>query len=316
MHFIFAELFIRFTQLFMKMWYGLILIICLLIVFETIIFFKKNRRRTSLFSVAYLCMLSGAIVTILYHSYGFVNSNIYGLPIMFYSSFFEILFLTFTIVFMVKEIYDERNVLTVQLAHQQQKFLTAFIDGQEKERERISEELHDNVGSKLSNFKRLFSREYSNKKMDNQIDIICNDVRELSHQLMPSEIKLVGLPGAISDLIIKYSEDGLTIEFNCYEFPENISETITTNLYRVVQESLNNIVKHAEANTVDVQIIGHKDHLTLSIEDDGKGFNKSKLISGIGLRNIKSRIEQLKGNFLLDTSLNKGTSILITIPTN
>tara|TARA_R110002073_G_scaffold57778_4_gene146733 strand:+ start:150003 stop:151862 length:1860 start_codon:yes stop_codon:yes gene_type:complete len=315
-HFIFQHIYLHFMPVIMKIWYGIILLVCLLIVFELIVFYKKNKKRTSFFAIAYLFMITGTFITVLYHSSGAVNSYIYGLPVIFYSSFLEILFLTFTIVFMVKEIYDERNVLSNQLAYQQQRFLTAFIDGQEKERERIGKELHDNVGSRLGNFKRLFSKKYSNEKMNNVIDQICNDVRELSHQITPSEIKLVGLPGAIIDLVTRNSDEQLTIEFNCYEFPEKVDENIASNLYRVVQESLNNIIKHAEANSVDVQLIGHKDYLTLSIEDDGKGFNNSKILSGMGLQNMKSRVEQLKGNFLLDSTLNKGTSILITIPIN
>lgn len=313
-HFIFPALFIDFIDVFMKMWYGIILLVCLLIFYEIIVLYKKNKKRTTLFAIAYLFMISGAFVTVLYHSTGVIDATFYGLPAIFYSSLFEILFLTFTIVFMVKEIYDERNVLSNQLAHQQRKFLTAFIDGQEKERQRIGKELHDNVGSKLGAFKRLFLKEFSNKKMSDEIDTICNDVRELSHQISPPEIALVGLPGAISDLITKYTDEELTIEFNCYEFPENVSESISSNLFRIVQESLQNIIKHAEANLVDVQLIGHENYLTLTIEDDGKGFNNSKPLTGIGLRNIKSRIEQLKGNFLLNTALNKGTSILVTIP--
>ena len=314
MHFFFQDTFLSFISVFMKIWYSIILLICLLIVFEIIVIYKKNKRRTSLFAIAYLFMTSGAIVTVLYHSTGVVNSYVYGLPIIFYSSFLEILFLTFTVVFMVKEIYDERNILSNQLARQQLRFLTAFIDGQERERERIGKELHDNVGSKLGSFKRLFSREYSNKKMSDDIDQICNDVRELSHQITPSELKLVGLSGAVTDLITDYSNEGLTIEFNCYELPENINENVSSNLYRIIQEALNNVIKHAEANLVDVQIIGHENHLTLTIEDNGIGFNNTKPLNGIGLRNIQSRIEHLRGNFLLNTALNKGTSLLITVP--
>lgn len=309
-----TEFFLRIKPIIMRFWYLSFFILSLIIIIEIIASYKKQREVTTFFTISFFFMFIGSMITVLHHGFGLVGSYIYGLPIVFYTSILEIIFLTFTIVSMVKKIYDERNILSGKLVHQQQRFLTAFIDGQEKERERISKELHDNVGSKLSNFKRFFLREYPNKKMENQIDIICKDVRELSHQLTPSEIKLVGLPGAISDLITKYTDDGLTIEFNCYEFPENISKNITSHLYRIIQESLNNVIKHAEANSVDVQLIGHKDYITLTIEDDGKGFNNSIPLSGIGLHNIKSRIEQLKGNFLLDTSLNKGTSILITVP--
>jgi len=312
--FIAPEVFSKFKPTIILIWYLSFIFLNVALVLEMVASYKKDKKITVLFAIAFSFMSVGTVITILHHSLGLINSYVYGLPIVFYTSTFEILFLTFAIITMVKEIYDERNILSKKLVYQQQRFLTAFINGQEKERERIGKELHDNVGSRLGNFKRLFAKSYSNKKLNEEIDLICNDVRDLSHQITPSQIKLVGLPGAISDLISSYTNDNLVINYNCYQFPEEINESIATNLYRIVQETLNNISKHASASHIDIQLIGHEDSLTLTIEDNGKGFDRNRIKSGLGLKNIKSRVDKLRGNFLLDSSINRGTSVLITIP--
>ena len=244
------------------------------------------------------------MITVINSNSGYLTAYFYGLPILFYASFIEIVFLTFTIVFMVKEIYTERNELSVKVANQQKRFLTAFIEGEEKERDRIGKELHDNIGSKLSNLKRVISEKFNNESINTNVDDICNDVRDLSHKITPSEIKFVGLVSAINDLIKKY-DSAFSINFNSYKLPKNIEENTTLNLYRIIQESLHNIDKHAKATEVEIQLIGHQDHLTLGIEDNGIGFNSYEKNKGVGIRNMQSRTEQLKGTFLIDSSKEK-----------
>ncbi len=297
-------------------WYFSIFFMKIVLIIELVAALKKEKNTSLLYAIAFFFMGSGTVLTIVHHNWGVVNSYVYGLPIILYTSALEILFLTFSIVYMVKGIYDERNVLSKELAYQQQRFLTAFITGQEKERERIGAELHDNIGSKLSELKRFFVKTRNVDALEQQIDGICEDVRSLSHKITPSEIKLVGLTGTVSELTSQYAQNHeISIDFNCYQFPKSLDENIATNLYRIIQEALNNIGKHANASKVDVQLIGHEDAITLAIEDNGKGFNAAKRKSGIGLQSIQSRVAQIKGKFLLDTSEGKGTSILISIPT-
>ncbi|BAO75526.1 7TM diverse intracellular signaling domain-containing protein [Winogradskyella sp. PG-2] len=315
-HFFLTELFERFVPLFMNLWYAIFLVLVVLISIEIVVFFKTNSKRSSFFAIAYLFMITGVFLTILYHSYGLVNTTFYGLPVIFYSSFLEILFLTFTVVFMVKDIYDERNILSEKIVIEEKKNLTAFIKGEDQERNRISKELHDNIGSKLSYLKRFVSDKFKDEEINDAIDNICNDVRNLSHEISPSDLTLVGFESAISDLTNSLSGlTSLSVDFNSYHFPGNLSENVEVQLYRVVQEVLNNILKHAEAKHIDVQLIGHDSYTTITVEDDGKGFNLNAQKKGLGLKNITSRIEQIGGKLEVDSKINKGTSILITIPT-
>jgi len=216
---------------------------------------------------------------------------------------------------MIKEIYDERNLLSDKIVLQQKSFLNAFMQGEERERGRISKELHDNIGSKLSYLKFFVSDVFKNERVNDTIDAICNDVRSLSHEIAPSDLMLVGFETSVSELSDTISSQSLlSVHFNSYSFPKKLDNNVATQLYRVTQEAFNNIVKHASAQNVFVQLMGHENTITLSIEDDGIGFNSKTNSSGIGLKNMASRIEQIGGSISIDSQLNKGTTILITVP--
>ena len=314
-HFVFKDTFETYISIFMNLWYGIFIVLSLLIAVEIILYFKTNFKRSSLFAFAYFFMIAGTCVTILYHSYGVLNTMIYGLPLIFYSSFFEIIFLTFTVIFMVKDVYDERNDLSEKLIIEEKKNLTAFIKGEDKERKRISKELHDNIGSQLGYLKRFVSDKFKDEKINNAIDTICNDVRTLSHEISPSDLDFVGLENAVSDLAKNLSyQTSLQVNFNSFNFPKHLSEETETQLYRIIQEALNNIFKHANAKHIDIQFIGHPDSANISIEDDGKGIGTINNEEGLGIKNMKSRTQQVGGTIEIDSNTNKGTSIIITIP--
>jgi signal transduction histidine kinase len=314
-HFVFNQLFEHYISVFMNLWYALFLIMVVLIMVEIVIYYKTNFKRSSIFAIAYVFMISGVCLTILYHSYGLVNTYFYGLPFVFYSSFLEILFLTFTVILMVKDIYDERNTLSEKIVIEEKKNLTAFIKGESEERKKISRELHDNIGSKLGYLKRFVEDNIKNDAVNEAIDNICNDVRNLSHEISPSDLKLVGFKDALSGLAKKLShQSSIQIEFHSYHFLDILDEDTELQLYRIVQEALNNVLKHANANHVDIQLMGHKNHATLSIEDDGEGFDADKEKQGLGLKNMLLRINQIGGQLEIDSQTNQGTSILITFP--
>lgn len=314
LHFVLNKVFESAVSLFMNIWYAIFLVLIAIIFVEIILYYRKNNKRTSLFALAYIFMIFGTFASILYHSYGVIDTYFYDLPMLFYTSFLEILFLTFTVVFMVKDIYDERNVLSEKIVIEERKNLTAFIKGEDEERKRIGKELHDNIGSKLSFLKRFVSDKFKDAEVTETIDAICNDVRDLSHEISPSNLKIVGFKNAVEDLTKTLSEQTtLQVNFSSFQFPETLDEEVSTQLYRVIQEAFNNILKHANAKHVDVQLIGHEDSFTISIEDNGDGFSVLKPETGLGIKNMQSRIQQIGGTFSLDSLRHKGTSILITI---
>ncbi|WP_190810360.1 sensor histidine kinase [Flagellimonas sp. S3867] len=316
LHFMANSMYAVHIEFFMKLWYlSLVFLICA-IVFEIFVYLKHNKKIGAYFTISYLFMAVGSILLVLHHSFGFLKFSFYGLPGIFYASAIEIFFLTITLTLVVGQIYTERNSFANKLVLQQQKFLNAFVQGQEDERKRVGGELHDNIGSKIANLKRLFSTKYDDEKMQKEFDDICEDVRGVAHSITPSEISLVGLSGAIDELLDTIGKtEQLTVNFNTFQFPESLNENISTHLFRIVQELLQNVIKHANASLVDIQLFGHKNSVTLSFEDNGQGSSEQKKSSGIGLKNIRSRVTQMNGQFLFDSERGKGTSVLVIIPT-
>ncbi len=315
LHFFFTEVFENAVSIFMKIWYAIFIVLIGIIIVQIIMYYRKNNARTSFFALAYIFMILGTAASILYHSFGILNTYFYDLPMLFYTSILEVLFLTFTVIFMVKDIYDDRNTLSKAIVIQEKKNLTAFIKGEDKERLRIGKELHDNIGSQLSYLKRVVSDKFKDKNVEKTIDNICDDVRALSHEISPSSLKFVGFKNTVKELANNISEQtSLNLDFNSHNFPENLPEDVSTQLYRVVQEGLNNILKHSKATQVDIQLMLLEDSLSISIEDDGIGFESRKDKPGLGLKNMQSRVQQIGGNLSIDSSATQGTLILITIP--
>ncbi|SHJ19531.1 Tetratricopeptide repeat-containing protein [Mesonia phycicola] len=200
-----------------------------------------------------------------------------------------------------------------------------YQEGQDEERARLAREIHDGIGSDLAGIKIAFEHYVENHENEAQsnriakaINNACIDVRSLSHQLHPLSFSKIGFTSFLNDFIEQISvKSELTIK--TFFFPEEevdqLSDTILADVYRIVQELINNILKHAEATEADVQLTKHEDHLNIVINDNGKGFQKNKK-PGIGLRNIKDRIHKMKGTLEIDSTLGSGTSIMIDIPIN
>ncbi|WP_428742800.1 tetratricopeptide repeat-containing sensor histidine kinase [Tenacibaculum sp.] len=196
-----------------------------------------------------------------------------------------------------------------------------------KERNRISEELHDGILGKL--FGTRFGLGFLNIQGDekvlekhqallNELQDIEKEIRDVSHKLSDnfdgSNINFISI---IAQLLKDKSEIG---NFK-YQFSsdENISwksmdEITKANVYRIIQEALQNIIKHAEAKNIALSLSTDSHNLIIHLKDDGKGFNVKKKKTGIGIKNINSRIKKLKGTVLLDSEINTGTSLSLTIP--
>lgn len=219
-----------------------------------------------------------------------------------------------------------------QLAYniQQNELFNAIVSTQDEERKRIAQDIHDSLGSVLSAAKlKLSSLEESKKpftgdqleKYQTTLSLLneaSTELRNISHNIMPATLSKLGLVAAISNLVDKITTNtGLHISFTAYKLEERLEETTEVSIYRIILELINNIVKHATANKATVQLIKFPAYINLMIEDNGRGFNYEKATDekkGIGLGNILSRVEYLKGTMVIDSSPGKGTTVIIEIP--
>lgn len=204
--------------------------------------------------------------------------------------------------------------------------LNSMIEGQEAERLRIAKDLHDGLGGLLSTVKGLFSiiqkDMLSNEnasiydKTNTLIDEACVEIRRISHNMMPHAIGLSGLEGALNDLGETLQREGIHTTIEISPIPKTLDDTKTVTIYRLSQELIANIRKHADAKNVLIQLLVHNNKITLTIEDDGKGFNleTAKEKDGLGIKSIFSRVEFLDGKIDFDTRENNGTTVTIQIP--
>jgi two-component system NarL family sensor kinase len=213
---------------------------------------------------------------------------------------------------------------------QQNDLFNAIVSAQDQERKRIAQDIHDSLGSLLSasrlklssieESKQVFTPDQLEKYQTTLalLNEASTELRNISHNIMPATLSKLGLVAALQNLINKISTDsGIQIYFTEYGFDGRIKEAMEISIYRVILELINNIVKHAGADKVTIQLIKYSTYLNLTIEDNGRGFDYDKVVDekkGIGLGNILSRVEFLKGSIDIDSTPGKGTTVIIEIP--
>ena len=229
-----------------------------------------------------------------------------------------------------KELAESR--ITENLKDQELKAVGAMLKGQEKERHRIAKDLHDNLGSMLAVVKihvstveeSLASLDAGNEKRYNEasklLDDACEEVRRISHNMQSGTLVKFGLIPALLDLKNALEGSGKW-EVSLLDFgfdDERLDNDVELSLYRIIQELMNNIIKHAEAKHITVQLIKKDDGLNITVEDDGKGFNRDAgdFIPGLGLKNVEARVAGLEGEIDIDSGKGGGTTVTINVPLN
>ncbi len=231
-------------------------------------------------------------------------------------------------------IYNQyrRNTLKREAASREEKIIQnelaahAVLKAEETERYRIARDLHDGVGQIMSVAKMnlsayqhriQFTDAKDKESFENIISLIdtgCNEVRAVSHKMMPVGLTNKTLDIAIRDFVNKLDNHKLKVHFYSEGFNEELPGEVATVVYRIVQECVNNVVKHAEASTLDISLLREEKDLTVTLEDNGKGFVLLNNEEGIGLKNIKSRIEFIKGRVEYTSAPGKGTLVMVHVP--
>jgi two-component system, NarL family, sensor kinase len=216
-----------------------------------------------------------------------------------------------------------------QLRQQQQLTATeSIIKGQEEERSRLARDLHDGLGGLLSGIKLTLNNMTGNVILSEQnaqifdralgqLDNAISEMRRVAHSMMPESLIKFGLTDAVNDFCEGISQSGkLKVRFQALGMAgTKLPQTTEVTLYRIVQELLNNTLKHAKATEALVQLSKNDNLLTLSVEDNGQGFESNNILTskGIGMKNIENRVAFLNGTMDIRSALGSGTSIQIDI---
>lgn len=204
-----------------------------------------------------------------------------------------------------------------------------MLEGQEKERQRIANDLHDNLGSMLAtlklNFENLKLRKHELRdeetklydRTDELIEEAYQKVRRLAHAQNAGVLANEGLIPALQKLAEKISIPGkLTIEVIPFGFNERIENSLEIAIFRMVQELATNIIKHSQATEAIIHLTRHEDNINIIVEDNGIGFKNENIseADGMGISSIQKKCEQLGGTMTIDSTPGKGTTIIIDIP--
>ena len=213
------------------------------------------------------------------------------------------------------------------LSKQQELSVKAIFNAEDQERRRIAAELHDGVGQILScalmNLNSLFeSVDLKQEQADlahRSLALVTesyDEMRSISHQMIPNSLLKNGLAQALRESLSKIDEKIIRVQLNDDGLASHLDAQTETALYRIIQEAFNNVLKHAQATKVYISLMSDADGISVTIEDNGNGFDSTLIHEnkGIGLKNIRTRIESLKGTVEFDTAPGKGTLVVINLP--
>ncbi|WBX78406.1 histidine kinase [Tenacibaculum ovolyticum] len=228
-----------------------------------------------------------------------------------------------------------QSLLNKQQEALRQKEMTSILQAQElelikntiivqnKERDRIARELHDSIGGNIAGIKlqmnNLIDSNPEVSSLLEQLEKTYQHVRDISHSLIPDEFKENNFTVLVKNYIATLNQNN-TVLINFEAYPEKtvnaLNYTLQSNLLNIIKELITNAFKHANAVEIDLQIsiLKNENSIELLYEDDGIGFDLEKTNKGIGIQNIEHRVKIFKGVFSIDSALNRGTVITISIP--
>ncbi|WP_298512598.1 sensor histidine kinase [uncultured Kordia sp.] len=245
-----------------------------------------------------------------------------------------LIMLAFAMAFVLFVNYSQKKILKEQMRIQkldykhQEELLHATILTQEKERNRIARDLHDEIGSKLNVIFLNICRLKKHGKKHEEIDLITNEVesvihttinsiRFISHELLPPTLEEFGLIETIRELQYSYNKSGdVHIDFTTSEKTKPITNSlIELNLFRVIQELINNSIRHGKATEIDMHLSAEETAIKLHYEDNGTGFDSSQknYKKGLGMKNIESRLRIINATYTLNSSIENGTNVVIDL---
>lgn len=215
---------------------------------------------------------------------------------------------------------DQEKELAVREA-----FIDATIRSQENERKRFARDLHDGMGQLISSLRLMVNQLDRSASLEQKVEIaersevilneMHSEIRSIAFNLMPQTLIQHGLVPALREMALRLNQTGkILVIVNDFDVPERLNEVHEISLYRIIQEWVNNVIKYAEAEKITIQLVGHDEELSITIEDNGNGFDSTALenSTGNGWKNIKSRTNLIKGELTLDSRPgHKGTTFML-----
>jgi signal transduction histidine kinase len=275
-------------------------------------------------------ILNMGLINYFFNHIGFTTINIFYPNGIVFGTLFMVVVLSLTVINRYYTLKNQKELLARELLVKEKTTMNEIFDALEKERNRIGKDLHDDLGALLSIAKLKVSElrdYYATKKLtvspgfeeaDRLLQMACQDVRFIAHELMPLEIQEKRLSTLVSEILgLLQEQDSLQIHYDIGELPI-IPPVVKLHIFRIIKELLNNIVRHSKGKQAEVALFYDEEEqsLHLLIQDNGIGFDKEKVLSnnqGMGLLSITKRVQHLGGEMSIDSG-KTGTQICIVVP--
>ena len=224
---------------------------------------------------------------------------------------------------------QQRLALKEMQERHRQELMAATFRGQEAERRRLAQDLHDDIGTMLSvakltlnQLERQLSVESAPlqqaQKTRQLLDDTLKNVRRISRDLVPTTLERFGLLAALEELVSNACNDIIQVRLERPEMLPPLSPALETMIYRIVQELVSNAIRHAGASNIVIQLFPHQREIRLNVFDDGRGFDIDEVLQnkqrGLGLRNIESRLSVVDGHVTFDVAPGRGSHVYVQVP--
>jgi len=224
----------------------------------------------------------------------------------------HILWISISILYRVKKLNDDRESLWLDIRNSKKELIAHYLKGVEEENIRIISELNNSVLVDIENLKKEFaSTPLLNTDTERELNEVQESIHKITSKLMGNQTSSSNLIQEIDDFVQSHQSNQTQITFQFFNFSVTLSTKVEEQLFRIIQESVHNAEKYANASNVEIQIIQNETELILSIEDNGNGFSLTEKTDGIGLLNMRKRAFNIGGTLNINTTIGKGTSVFV-----
>lgn len=273
---------------------------------------QKNGWELLIVYTAYIIVVNRSIIL---PNMGIKQDGLYAYNFVLFSSIGEILIFLFLMgTNAIRVFVDHNNLLEKQQKHQKE-IIKAIVESQEIERNKIGGEMHDQIGANIALIRNNVDQ--ANRPIIHLIDDTIETIRSLSHGLMTPHVHNGDFEEEIKNLCYLSSDEKMKVKYYFHKWPQLNAGELPTHLYRIVQELLQNAMKHSDATKVHVQFLKRENDISILYEDNGKGlvYSESRK-EGRGFIGIENRVQLINGMLHVDSALNNGLSVMIEVKLN
>lgn len=305
--------FLNLLQFFFYLTYSAFLIVFSTITLASVANYKINKKNSLYVLFAFLPHFVWGTFFVL-KSFSIIDADFQEDWVV-YIGLYDVVFFGYVLTKNYIETFQKNNDLILEIIAEKEKSIRLITHVQIRERRNIANIIHDNLGSKIAYVLQLLQLK-NIAQANTTIQELANDIREISHQILPKSLDEGALLDSLKSqiYILNKGLQNLKIELFAYDFPENIDEIWIYDMYLICLEIVNNAIKHGKSNHITIELYGYTKNYRFQFTDDGVGFNIQETPKGFGLENIEKRIHNFNGIFEINSVENEGTIIQLSIP--